>query len=307
MVLWGLGDRWWAATVLLFGPRWVLSLPLLCLIPAALVWDRALLPVLAVAGLVVVGPVMGLHSGWRALWVRPDPQKDIRIVTFNARGGEGVLPGLLGLIEDRRADVAAIQECGRSLAEGLRQLPGWHADTRTTLCLLSRFEIAAVREMDRSALELAGGSGVAVTYSLDPAVAPFFLTVVHLDTPRAGLALVRSGRVTEGISRTGETSVLRRAELRQARAWVDTFRGPRIVVGDFNTPPESRSYRESWGGWQNAFSEMGRGFGGTRMNGWIQARIDHILADDSWTVVRAELGEDLGSDHRPVVAELRLR
>ena len=29
------GDRWWLATVMLFGPRWVYGLPLLLLVPAA--------------------------------------------------------------------------------------------------------------------------------------------------------------------------------------------------------------------------------------------------------------------------------
>jgi endonuclease/exonuclease/phosphatase (EEP) superfamily protein YafD len=49
------------------------------------------------------------------------------------------------------------------------------------------------------------------------------------------------------------------------------------------------------------------GLGGTRLNGWIRARIDHILADDQWVVVRSRLGPNLGSDHAPLLADLRLR
>jgi endonuclease/exonuclease/phosphatase (EEP) superfamily protein YafD len=52
---------------------------------------------------------------------------------------------------------------------------------------------------------------------------------------------------------------------------------------------------------------MGRGLGGTRLNGWIRVRIDHIVANREWRVVDSRLGEDVGSDHRPMIATVRLR
>jgi endonuclease/exonuclease/phosphatase (EEP) superfamily protein YafD len=52
---------------------------------------------------------------------------------------------------------------------------------------------------------------------------------------------------------------------------------------------------------------MGRGLGGTRLNGWIRARIDHVVADDSWEIVEAEVGQDVGSDHLPMIATVRPR
>jgi endonuclease/exonuclease/phosphatase (EEP) superfamily protein YafD len=130
---------------------------------------------------------------------------------------------------------------------------------------------------------------------------------VHLETPRAGLALIRGGRLRAGMRLVEEKSHLRGIELRRSRHWVDDLEGPRIVVGDFNTPPESRAYREAWGDWVNAFSRVGHGLGGTRLNGWIRARIDHVLVDDHWIVVRSSLGGDVGSDHLPILATLRLR
>ena len=100
-----------------------------------------------------------------------------------------------------------------------------------------------------------------------------------------------------------------RTEIEQSRAarWAAEFPHPQIVVGDFNSPPESPIYRDAWSGWTNAFSLSGRGFGYTRMNGWIRARIDHILTDDRWKVVRAWVGPGVGSDHKPILAEVRLR
>lgn len=61
LVLWGLGDRWWPATALLFISRWVLLLPLLPLIPAALVLKRWLLMPLALGAFVATVPVAGFR------------------------------------------------------------------------------------------------------------------------------------------------------------------------------------------------------------------------------------------------------
>jgi vancomycin resistance protein VanJ len=307
VLLWSLSDRWWPATVLLFGPRWTLLLPLALLIPTALLWDRPLLAPLVLAGLLILGPVMGLRTGWRTLLPGGEGDGAIRLVSFNAQGGGSLSLSPPELLAGWMADIVGIQECGPSLAEGLRRVPGWEIHARTGLCLASRFPIEEVRQMDREALEFAGGSGLVTTYRLDVRGETVHVTNLHLETPRAGFELLRSGRLAEGIPKTREKSFLRDVELRRARLWVDRFQGPHIVLGDFNTAPESRSYRRSWGDWQNAFSITGRGLGGTRLNGWIRVRIDHVVTDGHWAVMGSWLGEDLGSDHLPLLAEVRIR
>lgn len=307
-VLWGLSDLWWPATILLFGPRWVLLLPLAVLLPIASLWDRSLLPALAVAGLIVLGPVMGFRTGWRSVLSGTRGGSDIQVVSFNASGGIDLTRTAMGMLREWGVDLAAFQECGAELRASLvGPLPGWNVDARSGVCFVSRFPITEVTEMEREALESAGGSGVAVTYTLDVDGSSLHVTNVHLETPRAGFELIRAGRLRQGIPTIKEKSILREIELRRARVWADQFTGAHIVLGDFNTPPESRTYRRSWSGWQNAFSEAGRGLGGTRQNGWIRARIDHILANDELEVRNAWLGGDLGSDHLPILARLRFR
>jgi endonuclease/exonuclease/phosphatase (EEP) superfamily protein YafD len=259
------------------------------------------------AALVVWVPVMGYRTSLASVLPSWNDEEGIRVVTFNARGGDLLLTSPGNLIREWKADVAAFQECGPALAAVLREMPGWHSDARSGLCLLSRFEILEVLEMDRESLEFAGGAGVVVTYRLDREGGPFYLTNLHLETPRKGFELIRSGQLRAGVAKVREKSMLRAVELRRARRWTDRFEGPHIVVGDFNTPCESRAYQESWGGWQNAFSKRGFGFGGTRLNGWIRVRIDHILANDGWRVLDARLEGDAGSDHLPMAALLRLR
>ena len=316
LLLWGRGDVWWPATALLFGPRWVLALPLALLLPAAGLRDRALLLPLAGVALLLAGPIVELRTGWRALITHPDPASDIRVVTYNVQGGNALTSTAVGMIHLWEADILVFQECGGALRAEIEALAGslsgspdgsWSGDTRAGLCILSRFPIQGVEEMERTALRAAGGSGLVTTYRMTVRDRPIHVTNIHLETPRDGFELLRSGQIRRSIPTMREKSHLRTIELAQARRWVDGFSEiPHIVAGDFNTPPESRAYRGAWADWTNAFSQMGRGYGGTRLNGWIRPRIDHILTDPSWQVVDARVGEDLGSDHLPVVATVRL-
>src|SRR6516164_2083941 len=54
-------DRWWPATLLMFGPRWLLAVPLGILVAGAVVVRRRLLGLLLPAGVVLAGPVMGFQ------------------------------------------------------------------------------------------------------------------------------------------------------------------------------------------------------------------------------------------------------
>jgi vancomycin resistance protein VanJ len=302
------GDRWWPGTILLFGPRWLLALPLLVLVPAAIRLDRALLAPLALAVLLIPGPLLGWRMGWRALFVGPDPSRDLTVATLNAESGRGLHTHPVVFLQDWRADIAVFQECGDALRAQLEELTAsWHIHASSGLCIASRYPVTEVREMDREALAFADGAGWVFTYGIEVDGHELRVTNLHLETPRAGLQDLQVRRFRRGLIRLRERTHVREVEFRQARRWVDGQGGPHLVMGDFNSPPESQLLRQYWGSWQNTFSRVGRGVGASRVEGLIRARIDHILADGSWTVVRARVAEDVGSDHLPVVATVRLR
>ncbi|HEX2187466.1 MAG TPA: endonuclease/exonuclease/phosphatase family protein, partial [Longimicrobiaceae bacterium] len=303
--LWALGERWWPATVYLFGPRWVVLLPLALLVPAAvLLRPRLLLPLLAALG-VMLFPVMGLRTGWRALLPGEPAAQSLRIATLNAAGERWAAERLISRVEEWRAQVVVVQECTRPVAESFGRLAGWEWRRDGSLCLLTRLPVLGAETMDRSHFDLVreagvGGTGAAVRYTLGAPGGPLRLVNVHLETPRRGL----EGLFRNRVGRVGANSLSREIESRQVARWAAEGAGPLVVAGDFNLPVESRIYRESWGGLANAFSRAGRGFGHTRYNGWIRVRIDHVLAGPGWRVDRAWVGPDVGSDHRPVVADL---
>ncbi|MEK9502550.1 endonuclease/exonuclease/phosphatase family protein [Gaopeijia maritima] len=309
LLLWGFADVWWPATILLFGPRWVLLVPAAVLVPWALWRDRALVAPLLLALLVGAGPLVGLRSGIRALLPTGDGPT-LTVASLNARGGDD-LPPLTEMLADWNADVVLFQECSGPLREQILALEGDHSPVdvhaATGLCMVTRLELQQVSQMEREAFRFAGGAGLVWSYRLGWYDESLTVTNLHLETQREGLELVRQGQVAEAIAPLEEKSFLRSIELQAARRWVDGLDGPHIVAGDFNTPPESRIYRSAWSDWTNAFDARGRGLGGTRPNGWIRARIDHVLLDPGWRVVEVRVADDVGSDHLPVVARVRRR
>jgi vancomycin resistance protein VanJ len=70
---------------------------------------------------------------------------------------------------------------------------------------------------------------------------------------------------------------------------------------------ESAFYKERWRGYGNAFSDCGLGYGYTKYEKRYGIRIDHVLYDRAWRCLTAQVDPGLGGDHRPVIADLRLR
>jgi vancomycin resistance protein VanJ len=307
-VMWWFGDRWWPATALLFMGRWAFLLPLVVLVPAALVFRRRLLFPLLLGALVTLGPIMGGRTGIGRL-LPPPGGMPLRVVTFNAGGGQTIAHDLAPLLELWSADVVLFQECGEALATMAERVRGWNAHHTGPLCMMTRFPIVRAEPMDRGPLQRVkqdqagiGGAGFVVRYTLATPRGPISVTNLHLETARKGFEGLMSGDV----ERLRLNTTLRDLESTLARRWVDAARGPTLVAGDFNTPVESRIFQDHWGDFADAFTRVGTGLGPTKYNGWIRIRIDHVLSDGAWRSVKARVWRDVGSDHRPMVVDLVL-
>lgn len=303
-VLWSLGDRWWVASIFLFGPRWVTLAPIIILLPLAVLQRQNLIP-LALATVILVGPVMGFRTGWRSWFGRGEHQEDLRVITFNVAHRPDISAGEFSQLMSLEPDIVAFQECNPGIPNLIFDSPDWFFENSGGLCLLSRFPIDSIARQERDVLGRAGGAGWVIGYTIRTPGGPVQLTNLHLNTPRSGFEHVLRGRVTRGARVLASTSGLREIEASRARRFVDGRGGSFIVLGDFNTPIESVIYQRHWEDLENAFSRSGFGFGSTRFNGWIRVRIDHVLMSEDWRSVRAFVGPDLGSDHRPMIADLR--
>jgi endonuclease/exonuclease/phosphatase (EEP) superfamily protein YafD len=303
-LLWWRGDRGWAGTVALYTGRWPWLVPALAVTPLALAWRRRALLPLGVAAVVGLVAVMGFRAGPGRLRALPAREGRVRVVSYNvANFGEGA-PSLTLIARVWDPDLLAIQECGNRPRAALRELDGWHLDTTET-CLASRWPIEWVKQMPNRQFWGPGGAGVVVSYGIRTPLGPITFHNLHLETPRHGLEHLLHGT---SIARAGAeieaNTILRYAESRAARRWIDSLGGARVVAGDFNLPVESGIWQENWASLVDAHGAAGLGFGFTRLNGWIRVRIDHVLTDGAWRPLRAEVAPDYGSDHLPLVVDL---
>jgi endonuclease/exonuclease/phosphatase family metal-dependent hydrolase len=170
---------------------------------------------------------------------------------------------------------------------------------------LSRFPIRAVDVHDPTEIRRRGGNGIAVRYVLDAPGGPLTVVLVHLQTVRSGLDQILE-RGPKGGAALAANSAIRAEESAALRRWIDerpAVRGT-LVLGDFNMPVESAVYRRSWSDLGNAFSRAGAGLGWTKRTRWHGVRIDHVLCSVELHASGARIAEDVGSDHRPLVARL---
>ncbi len=305
LALWGLlrwGDLWWPATVLIFAPRWPCALPLLVLAPAAwLLRRKALLAPLALAALVVAGPVTGLCVPWRALLSPAPAGPRLRVLTCNLHGSKAVDPRTLeALVRESGADVVALQEWPEAGESSLGDWPGWHRHAAPGLFLASRFPVLRVSELGEDSY---GPEGSVARYDLDTPAGEVHVFSLHLASPREGLyEAVHEGRA--GAAEVVANSARRREQSEYVARHAGDAGVPVLLAGDFNTPPESALFRDVWGGYADAFAEAGWGWGYTFAGGKTLVRIDHVLAGEGWRCAGCWVGPDVGSPHRPVLADL---
>jgi endonuclease/exonuclease/phosphatase (EEP) superfamily protein YafD len=245
-------------------------------------------------------------------------------MSVNAQGGEVAAQYLPGVIRDLRADVVDVQECGDRLAAILAAQPGMHTARYANLCLLSRWPLSAPDSMPRAAFarvsELGyGGTALVVRFRVANPARAFDFVMLHLETPRKGIEKLMGGAdgfIPDGggVPTLGDVegerinARIRRMESERASVWASRFVDsvPVIVAGDFNMPVESSIFRQFWTRFDDAFEAAGLGFGYTKTeNRYIHARIDHVLYAPTWfRASGAWVGPEVGSDHRPVIADL---
>jgi vancomycin resistance protein VanJ len=301
------GDRWWLATLILFGPRWIAALPLIILLPMAVFFNRRQLIPLMIAAFVVFGPLMGFCIP-RGIARSPE-SRPLRVLTCNIQNGVYNEVMLNYVIEEYNADIVALQECPAEIK--LKLPPDWNCVKEGELAVFSRYPLRLVSSIKalhpphkwpresllQCIIQVPGGD---IAFS-----------TVHLPSPRYGLLNILDRHTVLNLSRRSileEETVNRQQTSQQVERLASAMHLPVLVAGDFNMPADSTIYRRYWSSYSNAFTSRGFGYGWTShetIRGLeIGARIDHILAGEGLTPRRCRVGLDVGSDHCPLFAEI---
>ena len=294
------GDLWPLSTLLLFGPRWVLVLGAAMLLLAALVFRRRTLwP--AVPGLMIaVGPIAGFCVPWERLGSDPPAGSRLRVLTCNMHFAKTDPHPLDQLVVEARPDVVGIQEWRDSAQSDVLRGNEWHTHGVPGLFLASRYPIRRAERLGESST---GEQGSVMRYELDTPWGELTVFNLHFATPRRGLGASVSFK-EEGLNEMRANSELRLRQSEFVAAEARQVTGPVVLLGDFNTPPESIIFRRVWSGFTNAFSDAGWGWGYTFHARRTAVRIDHVLVGGGAWATKCWVGPDVGSPHRPVIADL---
>jgi endonuclease/exonuclease/phosphatase family metal-dependent hydrolase len=307
-----IGERWWPLAVALYLPQRIFLLPLIILLPAALLAE-APVGVFAVlfAGVIIFlwhvpfYPGMGGSSG----------PLQMKIMTNNY--GQNHRIPIQPFIAAQDPDFVGLDEAGNQGGIMQKSFPDHTVLTVGQFAFISKTPVKSATSL---AWPLWGGHPVAAVFVVPWHGQDVVFYTVHLPTPRGDFAklagtgllkelLGRNRRRSDGMS-FGE-AMTARAELGREMAQVFAAeKRPFVAMGDFNMPPDGYVHRVVSHGLLDCFAQAGRGFGftfpGDTWNpltlGQPWLRIDYIFAGPGWRANWCEVEPDRRTQHRPVVA-----
>jgi endonuclease/exonuclease/phosphatase (EEP) superfamily protein YafD len=214
-----------------------------------------------------------------------------RVVSFNVWFRNHDLVRVAAWLEQTHADAIVLQELGASQARELQALlpsyPHSYVEARRYgAVVFTRWPMLTGESVTLSA---EGARGVYAV--LDWHGSQVALLGVHLHWP-----------LGPGNSR------LRNEELGSIASFARGSGLPLLVAGDFNVTPWSTHYRELLRGSSLGDCAAQRSLAPTWPSQFppLGISIDHCLASHEWRSVEVHTGPWLGSDHRALIADLRL-
>lgn len=295
---------YWLAGLIEMSPLWALCLPPSILVAVTILARmKKIALVNIISCVVIIFFVMGFNIPFSTIGQkRTDTKQFLRIVSCNL--GTHVDKRLLSeFISESQPDVISFQEAyvdNQGVIEKILSRDKWYLSFEGDLGIASRLKIVDTEIIKRN---IVGGWGeLAARYTLDGNAGNIYLFNIHLKTPRVGIEAVKDEGLA-GISTMRKVTELQNKESLILSAWIAPHKNV-LIAGDFNLSQVNPIYNRYWSNFTNAFSCRGFGFGHTRFTRWHGVRIDHILSDGNWKVTHSEVGPDVGSDHRPMIADI---
>lgn len=295
---------YWLADLIQMAPLWTLFIPPIILAASAI---SARMGKVALVNIVSCGVVIFFIMGFNIPFSvigqeRTDTKQYLRVVSCNL-GTHVDMRSLDRFISGARPDIIAFQEAYPNNQKVIKSILGWEKwdlSFQGYKGIASRLRIKNVEIINR---DIVGGWGeLAVRYDLEGNNGVIHFINIHLDTPRHGIEDVMDTG-PGGLSEIKRIAKMQDTESDILSRWVMRYKNV-LIAGDFNFSQANPIYTKYWSGFTNAFSRAGSGFGYTRFTRWHGVRIDHILSDGNWKAVHSEVGPDVGSDHRPVIADI---
>jgi endonuclease/exonuclease/phosphatase family metal-dependent hydrolase len=299
----------------LYSPQIYWAAPVAVLLIAALFVDKPRLPAIIHCSLMLIfvaTTLMGFQFTGRLLNIKTSQNTNsIRFMTYNINGGKNA-EALKRIILDENPGVILFQESSPDfLLDFQTSFPAWNIRANDDLMIASVYEISDFERVDLPKLSNDKWKRPAYLRAVvNDGTSRFAVYNTHLSTPREALNAMR--HLEAGFYEQIKLNIRDREDQSNClAAAVSKEKLPFILGGDFNAPEKSiMLYPLFKIGLKNTFSERGFGFGYTKGHdiqlGISFARIDHIFISDGWRSISSQAGSSLGSDHRPMLADVSL-
>jgi len=218
---------------------------------------------------------------------------ELRVVTANVLRGNPDSERLVEWLRHERPDVFVILELDARFRDQL-QLLATDYPYRVELPRADNFGIGLYSRHPLSAHETRPMWG-----GLTPAI------LATVDVPAVGAVALLATHPLPPVGRNASDS--RNATLLADAEWIARQSGPKLLAGDLNITPWSPHFQDLL--MRSGLRDSSRDF--SLQPTWpslawpFRIPIDHVLVSDDLTVVAHRLGPDVGSDHRPVLVEVR--
>ncbi len=243
----------------------------------------------------------------------------LRVMTYNVKAYKAIdkplsIASIAAEIAWHAPDILVMQDAGRFAGIGTKQLRelgvipvGHEIVALGQYVITSRYPLrnCYLGNMSfRSAAHQYMHCSVLVGERMIDVITPHFLS------PRKGLNATRH-ELWDGMDDWLENYNDRLAQAHALADVIASIQRPLIVAGDLNAPEQSPVVQKLIEvGLRDAYSNSAFGYGYTVGHalrpGVSLLRIDHILISSELGVASAEVGGKLGSEHRPVIADLLL-
>jgi vancomycin resistance protein VanJ len=309
-----IGERWWPLAVPLYLPQRLFLLPMMVLIPAALLAEvsRGFYAILAGAVIIFLWHVP-FHVG---IGGSSGPLK-IKVISNNYGQNHGLQIQPFIAAED--PDFVALDDAAGQGLAFQRAYPDRTVRAVGQFVFISKAPV-------KSAVSLAWpkwrGGPIAAVFEVPWQGEDIAIYAIHLPTPRgdfaklAGLGLLkelagRNRRRSDDMS-FGEAMTARVQLARDLSTVLSHEERPFIAMGDFNMPSNGYVHHVITNGLVDCFAQAGWGFGFTfpcdtnnpLTLGQPWLRLDYILGGPGWRASDCRVEPDRRSQHRAVVATL---
>ncbi|EJL68651.1 endonuclease/exonuclease/phosphatase family protein [Chryseobacterium populi] len=258
-------------------------------------------------GLFFINPV----KRWVNYSSEPKETPNLKIISFNVKGGMYGPKEIEKYISDSQADIVLLQEYGwqKFQFEGLKRSDS----TMSIVSLYSKYKVVGYKKLiagdyesfnayaDQTDIEIKGKTYRFINTYLQPF--KFEKSMVKLNGDRDR----DEQKLKNILKRLIPTFKMHQEQVAMIRKGIDESPYPVILTGDFNAVPNSYEYYHLSEGLEDAFFKVGRGSGTSFHDYKFPLRIDYIFTSKSIQPINYRVDRSVKlSDHYPVIADFNL-